>query len=106
MQILVAVRMQPSPKKDTPSTSSSVTYISASSSVAEKKTRTLSVAAANRWKTASLASYLRNEWLIINADAAGNVTSLNCSVCKHFADKGEGDEKLFEHLGFHRLDQP
>ena len=77
-------------KNDTPSTSCSVTSISGSSSVAEKKTRTLSVATANRWKAASLASYLGNEWLIINADAAGNVTSLSCSVCKHFADKVKG----------------
>ena len=48
-------------KNDTPSTPCSVTSISGSSSVAEKKTRTLSVATANRWKAASLASYLGNE---------------------------------------------
>ena len=61
-----------------------------SSTPSAKKTRALTVAAANRWKTTSLAEHLGSEWLIINADKGDHVVSLNCSVCKTHADKLKG----------------
>ena len=66
--------------KERPSTSKS-------STLSAKKARALTVAAANRWKTTSLAVYLANEWLVINADKGDYVVSLNCSVCKTHVDK-------------------
>ena len=61
-----------------------------SSTPSAKKTRALTVAAANRWKTTSLAEHLKSEWLVINADKGDHVVSLNCSVCKTHADKLKG----------------
>ena len=61
-----------------------------SSTPSAKKTRALTVAAANRWKTTSLAEHLGSEWLVINADKGDHVVSLNCSVCKTHADKLKG----------------
>ena len=61
-----------------------------SSTPSTKKTRALTVAAANRWKTTSLAEHLGSEWLVINADKGYHVVSLNCSVCKTHADKLKG----------------
>lgn len=65
-----------------------LTAVSATPSA--KKTRALTVAAANRWKTTSLADHLGSEWLVINADKGDHVISLNCSVCKAHADKLKG----------------
>ena len=50
----------------------------------------LTVAAANRWKTTSLAEHLGSEWLVLNAYKEDQVVSLNCSVCKTHADKLKG----------------
>ena len=61
-----------------------------SSTPSAKKTRALTVAAANRWKTTSLAEHLGSEWLVINADKGDHIVSLNCSVCKTHADKLKG----------------
>lgn len=58
--------------------------------VKSKKQRNLSVTAANRWKTTALATHSGNEWLVVNADKAGYVVSLNCSVCKTYAEKLKG----------------
>ena len=68
-----------------PATSGTTTPLSA-----KPKSRNLSVAAANRWVTTNLAAHLASEWLVINADKAGHVVSLNCSVCKIHADKLRG----------------
>lgn len=52
--------------------------------------RILLVVIVNRWKIVVFVFYLGNEWFIINVDAVGNVTSLNCFVCKYFVDKVKG----------------
>ena len=54
------------------------------------KSRNLTAAAANRWKTTSLATYMASDWLVLNADNADCVTSLNCSVGKTYADRLKG----------------
>lgn len=54
------------------------------------KSRTLTLAAANRWKTTTLAAHLASDWLVINADKSGYVESLNCSVCKTHAENIKG----------------
>lgn len=57
-----------------------------------KKPRRLTVTTANSWKTGALATHQASEWLVINADKNKSdcVMSLNCSVCKAFADKING----------------
>ena len=64
--------------------STSMASVSAKST---KKARSLSVTAANRWKTTALVAHSGNEWLVVNGDKAGCVSSLNCSVCKTYAEK-------------------
>ena len=53
---------------------------------AKKPARSLTVAAANRWKSTSLAAHSGSEWLVVNSDKGGYVVSLNCSICKTYAD--------------------
>ena len=57
-----------------------------------KKPSRLTVTTANGWKTGALATHQASEWLVINADKNKSdcVMSLNCSVCKAFADKING----------------
>jgi hypothetical protein len=71
---------------------------STSTSTSAKKSRNLSAATANRWKSTVLAQHMASEWLVINVDKAANLTSLNCSVCKTFAEKWNG-MKTFPQLG-------
>ena len=33
---------------------------------------------------------MASEWLVINADQSGYVTSMNCNVCKRYAEKLKG----------------
>ena len=56
----------------------------------DKKPRAITVAAANRWNTTSLAKHMASEWLVLNADNTDYVQNLNCSVCKNYADKLKG----------------
>ena len=56
----------------------------------KQKSRKLSVATANRWVTTNLAAHMAQEWLVINEDKTGYVVSLNCAVCKTYADKLRG----------------
>ena len=63
---------------------------STSTSVPAKKARNLSVEAAKRWKTTSLAGYSASQWLVVNSDITGSVTSLNCSVCNAYAEHIKG----------------
>lgn len=65
-----------------------------------KKSRNLSVVAANRWVTTNLAAHLASEWLVINANG-GHVASLNCSVCKTYADKVRGMKNFSNAWAFH-----
>lgn len=58
--------------------------------VSGKKSRKLSVATANRWVATNLAAHMAQEWLVINEDNAGHEVSLNCTVCKTYADKLRG----------------
>lgn len=45
------------------------------------------MATANHWVATNLAAHMAQEWLVINEDNAGHVVSLNCTVCKTYADK-------------------
>lgn len=72
---------------------------STSTSVPAKKARNLSVEAAKRWKTTSLAGYSASQWLVVNSDITGSVTSLNCSVCNAYAEdhaRGEPHKRAMD----------
>lgn len=56
----------------------------------KQRSRKLSVATANSWVTTNLAAPMAQEWLVINEDKTGYVVSLNCAVCKTYADKLRG----------------
>ena len=52
-----------------------------------KKQRNLLTSTANNWKSTSLAKYMANDWLVINSNEEGSVTSVSCSVCSMYAEK-------------------
>ena len=52
-------------------------------------TRCLTKVTAEKWKSTSLVNYDASEWLVVHSDNNGNVTSLNCKMCKKYATKIE-----------------
>ena len=83
----LAKPVETEPHRDPPNSGDKTPLPTTPVTVKLKKQQNLLVTAANRWKTTALATHSGNEWLAVNADKAGCVVSLTCSVCKTYAEK-------------------